>query len=101
MTNNHESFDALVEFDGSSDSGYKKKTVTNNEQGKNDYLSPNISNLDTKSNILFIVPKEKYLNEFKKIMDCLTGNIEWHTLNGKMTETTIVVLLIQKNIKNC
>lgn len=66
VTNNHESFDALVEFDGSSDSGYKKKTVTNNEQGKNDYLSPNISNLDTKSNILFIVPKEKYLNEFKK-----------------------------------
>ena len=63
VTNNHESFDALVEFDGSSDSGYKKKTVTNNEQGKNDYLSPNISNLDTKSNILFIVPKDKYLKE--------------------------------------
>lgn len=68
VTNNHESFDALVEFDGSSDSGYKKKTVTNNEQGKNDYLSPNISNLDTKSNILFIVPKEKYLDKFEDMV---------------------------------
>ena len=41
VTNNHESFDALVEFDGSSDSGYKKKTVTNNEQGG--YTDRNVS----------------------------------------------------------
>ena len=95
MTNNHESFDALIEFDGSSDSGYKKKTVTNNEQGKNDYLSPNISNLDTKSNILFIVPKGKYLDKFK---DMVKKQYQVAYANGKKTETTIVVLLIQKDI---
>ena len=43
VNNNHETFDALVTFDGSKDSGYKKKTSTNSEEGKNDYLAPNIS----------------------------------------------------------
>ena len=66
VTNNHETFDALVEFDGSKSSGYKKKTATSKEKGKNDYLAPNISNLDTKSNAPFIVEKEKYLNKFSK-----------------------------------
>ena len=50
VNNNHETFDALVTFDGSQSSGYKKKTTTNSEEGKNDYLAPNISKLDTKSN---------------------------------------------------
>ena len=66
VTNNHETFDALVEFDGSKSSGYKKKTATSREEGKNDYLAPNIYNLDTKSNAPFIVEKEKYLNKFSK-----------------------------------
>ena len=43
VKNLHETFDVLVEFDGSEDSGYKKKIASNNEYGKNDYLSPNIS----------------------------------------------------------
>lgn len=64
VTNNHETFDALVEFDGSKTSGYKKKTATNNEEGKNDYLAPNISKLDTTYNAPFIVEKQKYLDRF-------------------------------------
>lgn len=64
VNNNHETFDALVTFDGSKDSGYKKKTSTNSEEGKNDYLAPNISNLDTDSNAPFIVEKQKYLDAF-------------------------------------
>lgn len=66
VTDNHETFDALVEFDGSKSSGYKKKTATSKEKGKNDYLVPNISNLDTKSNAPFIIEKETYLNKFSK-----------------------------------
>lgn len=64
VNNNHETFDALVTFDGSKTSGYKKKTATNNEEGKNDYLAPNISRLDTTFNAPFIVEKKKYLNRF-------------------------------------
>lgn len=52
-----ESFDALIEFDGSKSSGYKKKTATNSEYGKNDILMPNISKLDTKTNALLIMGK--------------------------------------------
>lgn len=57
VTDNHETFDALVEFDGGKSSGYKKKTVTNNEEGKNDYLAPNIAKLDTKTNAFLIMEK--------------------------------------------
>lgn len=53
----HNRYDVLVEFDGSKDSGYKKKTLTNNEYGKNDYLSPNISKLDSKKNAFLIMEK--------------------------------------------
>ncbi|NSF73855.1 type II secretion system protein [Blautia wexlerae] len=63
VTNNYETFDALIQFDGSSSSGYKNGNNNSAEKEKNDYLSPNIANLDTKSNILFIVPKDKYLKE--------------------------------------
>lgn len=62
----HETFDVLVEFDGSEDSGYKKKTASNNEYGKNDYLSPNIAKLDTKKNAFLIMEKDwdkKAMNE--------------------------------------
>ena len=68
VTNNHETFDALVTFDGSKDSGYKKKTSTNNEEGKNDYLAPNISKLDTKSNAFLIMPQNWDENAMKQLV---------------------------------
>ena len=46
-----------MKFDGGRSSGYKKKTATNNEEGKNDYLAPNISKLDTKTNAFLIMGK--------------------------------------------
>ena len=67
VENYHESFDALVEFDGSKTSGYKKKTVTNNEYGRNDYLMPNISKLDTKTNAFLIMDKNWDENAMKEI----------------------------------
>ena len=66
VKNLHETFDVLVEFDGSEDSGYKTKIASNNEYGKNDYLSPNISKLDTKKNAFLIMEKDwdkKAMNE--------------------------------------
>ena len=69
VTNNHETFDALVTFDGSKDSGYKKKTSTNNEEGKNDYLAPNISKLDTKSNAFLIMPQNWDEIAMKKLVE--------------------------------
>lgn len=51
-------FDALIEFDGSTDSGYKGNEYSTDEGEKNDYLSPNIVKLDSKSNaFLAIGPK--------------------------------------------
>ena len=58
VKNDRESFDALLEFDGSKDSGYSKKTASNNEYGKNDYLMPNISKLDTRTNAFLIMDKK-------------------------------------------
>lgn len=57
----HESFDALVEFDGSTDSGYKEKTTADTGNGKNDYLSPNISDMNSKTNAL--LTEEQYPNK--------------------------------------
>lgn len=58
----HESFDALVEFDGSTDSGYKEKTTAaNTGNGKNDYLAPNISDMDSRTNAL--LTEEQYPNK--------------------------------------
>lgn len=51
-----QTFDALLTFDGSKDSGYKKKTSSNKEMGKNDYEVPNISKLNTDSNAFLIMP---------------------------------------------
>ncbi|VUX05882.1 type IV pilus modification PilV family protein [Blautia obeum] len=62
----HESFDALVEFDGSTDSGYKEKTTADTGNGKNDYLSPNISDMNSKTNALLTeakYPDKNYLTE--------------------------------------
>lgn len=58
VANHRETFDALIEFDGGRTSGYKKKTASNAEEGKNDYLSPNIAKLDTKTNAFLIMEKQ-------------------------------------------
>ena len=68
VTNNHETFDALVEFNGGKSSGYKKKTATNNEEGKNDYLAPNIAKLDTKTNAFLIMGKNWDESAMKQIL---------------------------------
>ncbi len=57
VRNLHETFDVLAEFDGSHTSGYKKKNNLVTEDEKNDFLSPNIAKLDTKSNGFLIMPK--------------------------------------------
>ena len=57
VTANRETFDALVEFDGSESSGYKEKTVTGTGTGKNDYLAPKISDMDSKTNAFLIMPR--------------------------------------------
>ena len=58
----HGFYDALVEFDGSVDSGYKEKTTAaNTGNGKNDYLAPNISDMDSKTNAL--LTEEQYPNK--------------------------------------
>ena len=69
VNNNHETFDALVTFDGSQSSGYKKKTTTNSEEGKNDYLAPNISKLDTKSNAFLIMPQTWDENAMQQLVN--------------------------------
>lgn len=80
VTNNHETFDALVKFDGGRSSGYKKKTATNNEEGKNDYLAPNISKLDTKTNAFLIMGKnwdERKMNEIVELQHQAAEKL-WH-----------------------
>ena len=74
LKNDQESFDALIEFDGSKSSGYSKKTATNNDYGKNDYLMPNISKLDTKTNAFLIMDKNWDENAMKEIV---TGQKEY------------------------
>lgn len=74
VNNNHEIFDALVTFDGSQSSGYKKKTTTNSEEGKNDYLAPNISKLDTKSNAFLIMPQTWDENAMQQLVNAQEVN---------------------------
>ncbi len=64
----NQTFDALVTFDGSKDSGYKKKTSSNKEMGKNDYEVPNISKLDTDSNAFLIMPLNWDENAMKNMV---------------------------------
>ena len=57
IKNQNNTFDALVEFDGSKASGYKK-SASSKQTGKNDYLMPNISKLDTEKNAFLIMDKD-------------------------------------------
>lgn len=57
IKNQKNTFDALVEFDGSKTSGYKK-SASSKKTGKNDYLMPNISKLDTEKNAFLIMGKD-------------------------------------------
>lgn len=61
-------FDALVTFDGSKDSGYKKQSGTTSGNQKNDYEVPNISKLDTESNAFLIMPQNWDENAMKAIV---------------------------------
>ena len=74
LENDHENFDALIELDGSKTSGYKKKTAVNDEYGKNDYLMPNISKLDTRTNAFLIMDKNWDDNAIKGIA---AGQLEY------------------------
>lgn len=80
VTNHYENFDALVEFDGGKSSGYKKKTVTNDEEGKNDYLVPNIAKLDTKTNAFLIMEKNWDANAMSAIAEAQLQAAQklWH-----------------------
>lgn len=73
------SFDVLVEFDSGKDSGYKKEKTSDTDE-KNDYLSPNISKLDSKKNALLILPKDQYKNEIevKLKMQLLQAEKKWN-----------------------
>lgn len=64
----NQTFDALLTFDGSKDSGYKKKTNTNKELGKNDYEVSNISKLNTESNAFLIMPLNWDENAMKNMV---------------------------------
>ena len=57
IKNQNNIFDALIQFDGSKTSGYKKSASSKNT-GKNDYLMPNISKLDTEKNAFLIMGKD-------------------------------------------
>lgn len=46
-----------------------RKTATNNEKGKNDYLAPNISKLDTKSNAFLIMPQTWDENAMQQLVN--------------------------------
>ena len=57
IKNQKDTFDALIEFDGSKSSGYKKNSAGKTD-GKNDYLMPNIAKLDTEKNAFLIMEKD-------------------------------------------
>ena len=57
LKNQNNTFDALIEFDGGKSSGYKK-SASSKKTGKNDYLMPNISKLDTDKNAFLIMDKD-------------------------------------------
>ena len=57
IQNQNNTFDALIQFDGSKTSGYKK-SASSKKTGKNDYLMPNISKLDTEKNAFLIMDQD-------------------------------------------
>lgn len=89
VQNLHETFDVLVEFDGSETSGYKKKKASNNTYGKNDYLAPNISKLDTKKNAFLIMEKDWDKEAMDKYMiqpQLIAATQKWDEAYGKWKE---------------
>ena len=103
VKNLNEIFDVLVEFDGGDDTEYRKKTVTNNEYGKNDYLSPNIAKLDTKKNAFLIMEKDwdkeamdKYMiqPQLEAALKLWTEEFDkWkaeHSYNEKLEDGTVI-----------
>lgn len=89
VENENETFDVLVEFDGSADSGYKKKTASNNTYGKNDYLAPNISKLDTKKNAFLIMEKDWDKESMEKYVlqpQLIAAQKKWDEAFGKWKE---------------
>lgn len=86
VKNLNETFDVLVEFDGSETSGYKKKTASNNTYGKNDYLAPNISKLDTKKNAFLIMERDWDKESMEKYMlqpQLIAATQKWGEAFGK------------------
>ena len=85
-------FDALVSFDGSKESGYKKQSGTASENQKNDYEVPNISKLDTESNAFLIMPQNWDENAMKAIVQGQTeyANKIYHVFNATDEHKTIL-----------
>lgn len=74
----HETFDVLVEFDGSEDSGYKKDSfLADNE--KNDFEMPNIAKLDTKTNAFLVMGKNWDENAMRSMVaeQLVAARNEW------------------------
>ena len=84
VKNDKESFDALVTFDGSKTSGYKKKTAANTEQGKNDYEMPNVAKMDRKSSALLIEEKDVNIDSLYEKMKSWFGGFEGKTNEDKL-----------------
>ena len=59
----NENFDALIKFDGSKDSNYKKKNNTDPDE-KNDIEIPNIAKLNTKTDAIISIEKEQWWDAF-------------------------------------
>lgn len=59
----HEVFDALIKFDGSKSSGYKKENNMEKDQ-KNDYEIPSIAKLNTKTDAIISIEKEQWWDRF-------------------------------------
>lgn len=63
-----ENYDVLAEFDGSKDSGYKKSSSSAPDTEKNDYLAPDITKLDTKTNAFLIMPRNWDENAMQELV---------------------------------
>lgn len=62
--NSKEEFDALITFDGSKTSGYKKERFTDKDQ-KNDIAIPNIETFSTKTDALISIDKDYWKSNFE------------------------------------
>ena len=84
VNNDKESFDALVTFDGSKTSGYKKKTASNTEQGKNDYEMPNVAKMDRKSSALLIEEQDVNIDSLYEHMKSWFSGFDGRTDDKKL-----------------